>query len=123
MITFPTNLNEFIVWLGTNGAAGIIISLLLEKNVKWTNWASPLKSYVVICLFVAIPFLAQAAQWGLTVADPVVLLYVKWLVATTMAGLTAWATSQYSHGSTHVQEVTRASSPKTLASGEVFFGK
>ena len=62
MFTFPTDLQSFIVWLGTTGAGGVIVAMLLERIPKFREWKSPLKGYAVMFLFVALPFLSAAGR-------------------------------------------------------------
>ncbi len=99
ILPFPTDLSSFVVWLGTVGAGGVIVALLLERIPQFKNWKSPIKSYAVLALFVALPFLAAAGQWALTALDPIILARVQWVVGTALTGLLAWGVSQYSHAS------------------------
>ena len=99
MFTFPTDIQEFLIWLGTTGAGGVIVAMLLERVPKFRDWKSPLKGYAVMALFVALPFLSAAGQWALTALDPAVLARVQWAVGSALTGLLAWGASQYGHKS------------------------
>lgn len=99
MFTFPTDLQSFIVWLGTTGAGGVIVSMLLERIPAFRDWRSPVKGYVVMALFIALPFLSSAGQLALARLDPAILANVQWALGSALTGLLAWGASQYGHRS------------------------
>ena len=99
MFTFPTDLQGFVVWLGTAGAGGVIVAMLLERVAAFRNWKSPFKGYAVMLLFVLLPFASNVAQWALTSLDPAVLAKVQQVLGLALTGLLAWGASQYGHQS------------------------
>lgn len=99
MFTFPTDLQSFIVWLGTTGAGGVIVAMLLERIPAFRNWKSPAKGHTVMALFVALPFLSAGGQWALSRLDPAILANVQWALGSALTGLLAWGASQYGHKS------------------------
>jgi hypothetical protein len=94
---FPTDIGAFIVWLGTAGAGGLIVSLGLEKIASWVEWKSPLKTYVTVALFVALPFLSQLLQYAYAQLDPALAAQIQGYLNLAIGGLAAWAASQVAH--------------------------
>jgi len=97
MFPFPTTISDFVIWLGTPAAGGVIFSLLLERISAWRNWHSPIKSHITVAIFVSLPFVAQGANIALRSCAPEVVRAVDDVLALAMSGLLAWAASQYAH--------------------------
>ena len=96
-LPFPTDLAQFAVWLGSAGAGGIILSLLLERWPAFKNWQSPAKGYCVMGLFVALPFVGEAGEWAIRNIDPAVLAQVQAALGKILLALGAWTASQFAH--------------------------
>lgn len=101
MFPFPIELNEFVIWLGSAGAAGVIVSLLLERLPAFQALSATHKHMAVLAVFVFLPFVAQVAQWSLGLplvwpSEPQA--WARWALALALQGLVAWGASQYAHG-------------------------
>lgn len=96
-LPFPTTLSEIAVWLLTAGAAGLIVSLLMERVPAFKQWHSPLKRYAVIALFVGLPYVGLLLQWALSVVDPAIVTSAEKYLNLAIYGLAMWASSQYVH--------------------------
>jgi len=96
-IPFPTDIQQFAVWLGQSGAAGIIIALLLERIPAFKNWKGKGKGFAVLALFIGLPFASSGLQALIANVDPAILSKVQAALNTAIAGLAAWAVSQFAH--------------------------
>jgi len=96
-LPFPTTLSEIAVWLLSAGAAGLIVSLLMERVSVFKQWRSPLKKWCVIALFIGLPYVGLALKWALSVIDPVIVSKVQEYLNLAIYGLAMWASSQYAH--------------------------
>ena len=94
---FPITLPEFIIWLGSAGTGGVIVALSLERWSKFKNWKSPLKQWVVISIFVGLPFFSDLGLWAYNRVDPAQLKIVQDVLAKLLFALMAWAASQFAH--------------------------
>lgn len=101
MFPFPVDPKEFVVWLLTDAAAGVIIALLFERAKWFQALSSQGKHRLVLFTFLALPFLSVLGQWAFGL--PVVLpsgpqAIALWAFGLLFRGLTAWGASQYGHG-------------------------
>lgn len=94
---FPTDITQFLAWLGTSAAGGVIVSLLLERIPAFRDWKSEWKGRVIMALFVALPVVSAALLPLVQSIDPAVLAEVQKWLGLALGGLVAWGASQYAH--------------------------
>jgi len=93
-LPFPTDLIQFVVWLGLNG---LTIAALLEKFPQFQKLTAFQKSISVFILVVGAPFASEGLQAAVKSLDPAVLAQVQHYVDLAWLGLQGWAASQYGH--------------------------
>ena len=93
-LPFPTDLIQFVVWLGLNG---LTVAALLEKLPQFQKLTTAQKSLAVFILVVGAPFASEGILAAVKSLDPVVLAQVQHYVDLAWLGLQAWAASQYGH--------------------------
>ncbi len=96
-LPFPTEISQFIIWMASGGATGILASLLFERWPVFRNWKHPLKKLVTLVFFIAVPFLGKLGLWAVQVIDPAVLKVIQDILATAFIGLVAWGSSLFAH--------------------------
>lgn len=98
---FPVTVEEFVVWLASAGAAGVLVSMLLERFAPFQKLSETAKHYSVLGLFALLPLVSLALQVTLGLyAKPLPANsqeWVKFVLSLLLQGLTAWASSQYAH--------------------------
>jgi hypothetical protein len=98
MFPFPTDVQSFVLWIGSAGAGGVFMALVLERIPAFRDLSSPWKSRLVVALFVALPYVAAGLSELIARLDPATVAAVQYWLSLGLAGLTAWAASQYAHG-------------------------
>ena len=99
-LPFDTILIEFAKWIGTPAA----FALILERIPKFQNWKSPLKFWVVIALFVGLPYFSQFAVYAIGVVNPALLAQVQNFINLALVGLSFWSVSQLTHANDYVND-------------------
>lgn len=105
MFPFPTDLAQFVSWLGGSAVVGVIVSLLLEKLPFWReapswvpvifagNW-SRLKRVFVFLLSTSLP---SVSAWILAVVPPESFTAAQVYVNYALAGLVTWFAAEVFH--------------------------
>ena len=99
-LPFSTLVVEFAKYIGTPAA----IALIIERIPKFKEWKSPFKFFVVMALFIVLPYFGQLAVWATSAVDPAVLAEVQKFVNIALVGLTFWSVSQLTHANDFVQD-------------------
>lgn len=97
-LPFSTLLVEVARWVGTPAA----IALILERIPKFREWKSPLKFWVVMALFVGLPYCGQLAVWATSAVDTAILAQVQKFVDVALIGLSWWSVSQLTHANDYM---------------------
>jgi hypothetical protein len=98
---FPVTIDAFVVWLASAGAAGVLVSMLLERFEPFQKLGEKQKHYSVLVLFALLPLVSLALQVALGLYDKPLPAtaqeWVKFVLSLLIQGLTAWASSQWAH--------------------------
>ena len=98
---FPVTVNEFVVWLASAGAAGVLVSMLLERFSLFQKLSGTAKHYSVLALFALLPIVSLVLQVALGLYEKPLPVtpqeWVKFVLELIVQGLTAWASSQWAH--------------------------
>ena len=97
-LPFSTLIVEVARWIGTPAA----IALILERIPKFKQWNSPLKFWVVMALFVGLPYFGQVAVWATSQVPAEILAQVQKFVDFALLGLGWWSVSKLTHANDYV---------------------
>lgn len=101
MLPFPTDLQQFVIWLGSPVAVGVLVAYLLEQFSFWHKLEPQHKRLIVFALSVALPPLSQWIQGH---ATPGMFSQVDTVYQLALQGLFLWLGSQVAHGNNLLRE-------------------
>lgn len=59
MITLPTDLPSFILWLGTSAGIGVALSVIAELVPGWADLSAGAKNFIITLVSIVLPVLSQ----------------------------------------------------------------